>query len=116
MPNIFDEKFNAIRETLDAGTCIAIASADMGIITIHDIPNASHMGFGFFKGSTDSGLEIQFDAGGAMRRLKVGEHTLSWTPVHATPEAYDELLIDVDEQKQWLIAWIDKARCTEVQS
>ncbi len=62
-----------------------------------------HMGFGFFRGETESG-EFTFDGGGAMRR----NGWISWTPLRATKEVLKDLKYDREKVARALKELIDK--------
>jgi len=54
---------------------ILVADAALGFPTIHDVPNADHLGYGLFR-ATGEGYTLYFDGGGAMRKTPSGK---GWT-------------------------------------
>lgn len=54
---------------------ILVADGALDFPTIHDIPNADHLGYGLFR-ATGDGYTLYFDGGGAMRRTPSGK---GWT-------------------------------------
>jgi hypothetical protein len=75
-------------DTLKSGTQV-LTARDIGIGTIHGIPGARHLGFGYFKATNASGESIEFEGGGAMRRTQICEGvTLSWCPVTGDTDAF----------------------------
>ncbi|MCB9136589.1 MAG: DUF2958 domain-containing protein [Anaerolineales bacterium] len=54
---------------------ILVADAALGFPTIHEVPNADHLGYGLFRAVGD-GYTLYFDGGGAMRRTPSGK---GWT-------------------------------------
>jgi hypothetical protein len=77
--------------------------------TIHDVPKARHLGFGYFEGDVE-GIKVQFDAGGAMRRVDhEGEWIVSWSPLIVDdPKAFEILGIDLDEQRRIIVEWMNE--------
>ena len=49
------------------------------ILTIHNMPNPKHFGFGYFSGTTINGYGFQFQGGGALRKYTLNDkHHVSW--------------------------------------
>lgn len=61
---------------------ILVADAALGFPTIHDIPNADHLGYGLFR-AIGEGYTLYFDGGGAMQRTPSGK---GWTPLDVQGE------------------------------
>jgi hypothetical protein len=51
---------------------VLVADHKLGIPTIHGIPGAEHLGFGYFE-ATNPQYTIQFEGGGAMSRTPSGK-------------------------------------------
>jgi hypothetical protein len=80
--------------------------------TIHQLPEARHLGFGLFEGIAPSGDTYDFNAGGAMSRCELPDGSmLSWTAVQLRDSTgpiewtLQELGINVELQEQYLLEW-----------
>lgn len=62
--------FQFLLDQLDRGD-ILVAESGTGLPTIHQIPGAQHLGFGYFQAQV-GGCSVQFEGGGAMQRTPGG--------------------------------------------
>jgi len=69
------------------------------IPTIHEIKGAEHLGFGLFKAHLPGGGEVDFDAGGMMRRL----NTLSYTTFRGDTQKWGYKLPQVKKELEGLL-------------
>ena len=99
-----DSAWNAtvLRELLEIisrGAPVLIADDDLGLPTIHHIPNPEHMGFGTFRSVTED-YTVNWDAGGSMNRLSNGR---GWTTVQVERGTFP---YDFAQVKQTIEHWI----------
>ena len=99
-----DSAWNAtvLRELLEIvsrGAPVLIADEDLGLPTIHHIPNPEHMGYGTFR-SVTADYTVNWDAGGSMNRLSNG---LGWTTVQVERGTFP---YDTAQVKDTLERWI----------
>lgn len=73
------EDIEFLLDKIESKGPLLVAGTALEIPTIHSIRGARHCGFGFFKAEVE-GIEVHFDAGGAMQRTPSGQ---GWTPLNA---------------------------------
>jgi hypothetical protein len=80
-PDWTEEDITFLLTQLELGP-ILVADVALGFPTIHDMPNADHMGYGLFR-ATGDGYTLYFDGGGAMRKTPSGK---GWTQLDVQGE------------------------------
>lgn len=106
------EQWEAMLSLLEGGRAVVVASDSYGLPTLHNFykqdpekteryrQTIKHLGFGHFKGETESG-EFGFCGGGAMSFARAEDGTyLSWSEVTGTPEVLADLDFDLEEEKE----------------
>lgn len=68
--DITTDDLQFLLDRLDEGD-VLVASSDFGLPTIHSIPNARHIGFGYFTAEVN-GCQVEFEGGGALQRTPNG--------------------------------------------
>lgn len=110
MHEVIREQWEAMLSLLEEGRAVVVASDSYGLPTLHNFykqdpekryfPTIRHLGFGHFKGETESG-EFGFCGGGAMSFARAGDGTyLSWSEVTGTPEVLADLDFDLEAEKE----------------
>ena len=112
MHEVIREQWEAMLSLLEGGRAVVVASDSYGLPTLHNFykqdpekteryrQTIKHLGFGHFKGETESG-EFGFCGGGAMSFARAEDGTyLSWSEVTGTPEVLADLDFDLEEEKE----------------
>jgi hypothetical protein len=87
--------FQLLIDLVSNGKMVLVADTSLGIPTIHSIPGARHIGFGYFEASNPQ-YTLEFEGGGAMARTPSGNgysvaHVTAGTFEYPTDEVLETL-------------------------